>query len=127
MSAFSNYLENKILLHVLSNTAYTSPAAVYLGLHTADPTDAGTGTEVSGGSYARQSFASTISGNAASNTSAIEFPTATGSWGTVGWVSVWDSLTTGNMLFHGALTASKTIASGDVFRVPAGDLDITLD
>ena len=127
MSAFSNYLENKILLHVLSNTAYTSPTTVYLGLHTADPTDAGTGTEVSGGSYARQSFASTISGNAASNTSAIEFPTATGSWGTVGWVSVWDSLTTGNMLFHGALTASKTIASGDVFRVPAGDLDITLD
>ena len=127
MSAFSNYLENKILLHVLSNTAYTSPTTVYLGLHTADPTDAGTGTEVSGGSYARQSFASTISGNAASNTSAIEFPTATGAWGTVGWVAVWDNLTGGNLLFHGALTASKTIASGDVFRVPAGDLDITLD
>lgn len=127
MSAFSNYLENKILLHVLSNTAYTSPTTVYLGLHTADPTDAGTGTEVSGGSYARQSFASTVSGNAASNTSAIEFPTATGSWGTVGWVGVWDNLTGGNLLFHGALTASKTIASGDVFRVPAGDLDITLD
>ena len=127
MSAFSNYLENKILLHVLSNTAYTSPTTVYLGLHTADPTDAGSGTEVSGGSYARQSFASTISGNAASNTSAIEFPTATGSWGTVTHVGVWDSLTTGNLLFHGALTASKTIASGDVFRVPAGDLDITLD
>jgi hypothetical protein len=127
VSAFSNYLENKILLHVLSNTAYTSPATVYLGLHTADPTDAGSGTEVSGGSYARQSFASTISGNAASNTSAIEFPTATGSWGTVGWVAVWDNLTGGNLLFHGALTASKTIASGDVFRVPAGDLDITLD
>ena len=127
MSAFSNYLENKILLHVLSNTAYTSPTTVYLGLHTADPTDAGSGTEVSGGSYARQSFASTISGNAASNTSAIEFPTATASWGTVGWVAVWDALTTGNMLFYGALTASKTIATGDVFRVPAGDLDITLD
>ena len=127
MSAFSNYLENKILLHVLSNTAYTSPTTVYLGLHTADPTDAGTGTEVSGGSYARQSFASTISGNAASNTSAIEFPTATGSWGTVTHVGVWDNLTSGNLLFHGALTNSKTIASGDVFRVPAGDLDITLD
>jgi hypothetical protein len=127
VSAFSNYLENKILLHVLSNTAYTSPTTVYLGLHTADPTDAGTGTEVSGNAYARQSFASTISDNAASNTSAIEFPTATGSWGTVGWVAVWDNLTGGNLLFHGALTASKTIASGDVFRVPAGDLDITLD
>ena len=127
MSAFSNYLETKILEHVLANTAYTSPTTVYLGLHTADPTDAGTGTEVSGGSYARQSFASTISGNAATNTSAIEFPTATGSWGTVGWVGVWDNLTSGNLLFHGALTNSKTIASGDVFRVPAGDLDITLD
>ena len=127
MSAFSNYLENKILLHVLSNTAYTSPTTVYLGLHTANPTDAGSGTEVSGGSYARQSFASTIVANAASNTSAIEFPTATASWGTVGWVAVWDNLTGGNLLFHGALTASKTIASGDVFRVPAGDLDITLD
>ena len=127
MSAFSNYLENKILLHVLSNTAYTSPTTVYLGLHTADPTDAGTGTEVSGGSYARQSFASTISGNAASNTSAIDFPTATANWGTVGWVAVWDNLTGGNLLFHGALTASKAIASGDVFRIPAGDLDITLD
>lgn len=127
MSAFSNYLENKILLHVLAATAYSSPTTVYLGLHTADPTDAGTGTEVSGGSYARQSFASTISGNAASNTSAIEFPTATASWGTVGWVAVWDNLTGGNLLFHGALTSSKTIASGDVFRIPAGDLDITLD
>lgn len=127
MSAFSNYLENKILLHVLSNTSYTSPTTVYLGLHTADPTDAGTGTEVSGGSYARQSFASTISGNAASNTSAIEFPTATGSWGTVTHVGVWDNASGGNLLFHGQLTNSKTIASGDVFRVPAGDLDITLD
>lgn len=127
MSAFSNYLENKILLHVLSNTSYTSPTTVYLGLHTADPTDAGSGTEVSGGSYARQSFASTVSGAAASNTSAIEFPTATGSWGTITHVGVWDNLTSGNLLFHGALTTSKTIASGDVFRVPAGDLDITLD
>jgi hypothetical protein len=127
VSAFSNYLENKILLHVLDNDAYTSQTTVYLGLHTADPTDAGTGTEVSGGSYARQSVAFTVTDNAATNDSAIEFPTATGSWGTIGWVAVWDNLTSGNMLFHGALSTSKTIASGDVFRVPAGDLDITLD
>lgn len=127
MSAFSNYLENKILLHVLDNTSYTSPTTVYLSLHTADPTDAGTGTEVSGGSYARQSVAFTVTNNAATNDSAIEFPTATGSWGTVGWVGIWDNVSSGNMLFHGSLTNSKTIASGDVFRVPAGDLDITLD
>lgn len=127
MSAFSDYLENKILLHVLANTSYTSPTTVYLSLHTATPGDDGTGTEVSGGSYARQSFASTISGNAASNTSAIEFPTATGSWGTVSHVGVWDASTAGNLLFHGELSVAKTISSGDVFRVPAGDLDITLD
>ena len=127
MSAFSNYLENKILLHVLDNDSYTSPTTVYLGLHTADPTDAGTGTEVSGGSYARQSVAFTVTNNEATNSSAIEFPTATGSWGTVGWVAVWDADTSGNMLFHGQLATSKTIASGDVFRVPAGDLDISLD
>ena len=126
MSAFSDYLENKILLHVLDNTAYTSPTTVYLGLHTADPTDDGTGTEVSGNAYARQVAAFTVTNDTASNTSAIEFPTATGSWGTVGWVGVWDALTGGNLLFHGALTSPKTIASGDVFRVPAGDLDITL-
>jgi hypothetical protein len=127
VSAFSDYLENKILLHVLDNDAYTSPTTVYLGLHTADPTDDGSGTEVSGNAYVRQSVAFTVTNNAAENTSAIEFPTATGSWGTIGWVGVWDAETSGNLLFHGALTVSKTIASGDVFRVPAGDLDITLD
>ena len=127
MTAFSNYLENKILLHVLDNTSYTSPTTVYLGLHTADPTDAGTGTEVSGGSYQRQSVAFTVTNNAATNDSAIEFPTATGSWGTVAYVGIWDAQTSGNLLFHGQLTNSKTIASGDVFRVPAGDLDVTLD
>ena len=126
MSAFSDYLENKVLLHVLANTAYSSPTTVYLGLHTADPTDAGTGTEVSGNAYARQVAAFTVTNDTASNTSAIEFPTATGSWGTVSHVGIWDNLTGGNLLFHGQLSASKTIASGDVFRVPAGDLDITL-
>lgn len=127
MSAFSNYLETKILQHVLTNTAYTSPTTVYLGLHTADPTDAGTGTEVSGGSYARQSCAFTVSGDTGSNTSAVEFPTATASWGTVGWIAVWDNVTGGNLLFHGALTSSKTIASGDVFRIPASNLTISLN
>jgi hypothetical protein len=126
VSAFSDYLENKVLLHVLANTAYSSPTTVYLGLHTADPTDAGTGTEVSGNAYARQVAAFTVTNDTASNTSAIEFPTATGSWGTVSHVGIWDNLTGGNLLFHGQLSASKTIASGDVFRVPAGDLDITL-
>jgi hypothetical protein len=128
MAEMSNYLENKILDHVLKNTSYTSPTTVYLGLYTSDPTDAGSGTEVSGGSYARQpiSFAAASSGSSASNAD-ITFPQATGSWGTVGYVGILDQLTSGNLLFHTALTTSKTIDSGDIFKVTSGNLTVALD
>jgi len=125
--SFSNYLENKVMLHVFGGTSYTAPATLYVGLYTSDPGEGNTGTEVSGGSYARQSAAFTITGNAAANTAAIEFPTASGSWGTVTYVGISDAVSGGNLLASGALTTSKTISSGDVFRIPAGDLDITLD
>lgn len=126
MSAFSNYLENKVLLHVFGATAYTAPTTLYLALYTVAPDDTGGGTEVSGTSYARQTVAFTVVNDTASNTSAVEFPTAGSSWGTVVAVGIFDNLTSGNLLAYGNLTSSKTIASGDVFRVPAGDLDITL-
>ena len=125
--SFSNYLENKVLLHVFDNTAYTSPTTVYVGLFTTDPTDAGSGTEVSGGSYARQSASFTVSGNTATTDAAIEFPTATASWGSITHIGIFDALTSGNLLAHSSLTAAKTIESGDVFRIPSGDIDITLD
>jgi hypothetical protein len=126
VSAFSDYLENKVMLHVFGGTAYTAPTTLYLGLYTTAPTDTGGGTEVSGNAYARQVAAFTVTNDTASNTSAIEFPTASASWGTIVAVGIFDNLTSGNLLAYGNLTASKTIASGDVFRVPAGDLDITL-
>ena len=126
MSAFSNYLENKVLLHVFGATAYTAPTTLYLALYTVAPDDTGGGTEVSGTSYARQTIAFTVVSDTASNTSAVEFPTAGSTWGTVVAVGIFDNLTSGNLLAYGNLTSSKTIASGDVFRVPAGDLDITL-
>lgn len=125
--SFSNYLENKVLLHVFGATSYTAPTTIYVGLYTSDPGETGAGTEVSGGSYARQSAAFTVTGNLATNTSAIEFPTATTSWGTVTYVAVLDASTSGNVLASAALTASKTIGSGDVLRINAGDLDISLD
>jgi hypothetical protein len=125
--AFTNYLETKLLAHTFSNTAFTTPGTVYVALYTVAPTDSSAGTEVSGGSYARQSSAFTTSGNTASNTSAIEYPTATAGYGTVVAVAVLDSLSGGNMLAYAALSANKTIATGDVFRIPAGDLDITLN
>lgn len=127
--SFSNYLETEILDHVFGGAAYTAPATLYLALHTANPDEDGSGAEVStsGTAYARQTVAFTTSGNTTSNTSAVEFPTATANFGTVTHVGVWDASTAGNLLAYAALTSSKTIETGDVFRVPAGDLDISLD
>ena len=127
--AFSDYLEDKLLKHTFANTAFTTPGTVYLALYTAAPSDTGGGTEVSGGSYARISCAFSVSGTnptTATNSSAAEFATATGTWGSVGWVGVYDASSSGNLLAWAALTASKTVSSGDVFRFDAGDLDITL-
>jgi hypothetical protein len=125
--SFSNYLETELLDHVFANNAYTSPTTVYVGLFTSNPDEDGSGTEVSGGSYARQSGSFTVSGNTATTSAAIEFPTATASWGTITHIGIYDASTAGNLLAYAGLTASKAIASGDVFRIPAGDIDITLD
>jgi hypothetical protein len=125
--SFSNYLETELLDHVFTNSAYTAPSTLYLALFTGAPGEAGGGTEVSGSAYARQTAAFTVSGNTATNSGSIEFPTATGSYGTVSHVGVFDASSSGNLLCYATLSASKAIESGDVFRVPAGDLDITLD
>jgi hypothetical protein len=126
--SFTDYLEDKILKHVFTNVAYTSPTTLYVGLFTAAPTDAGGGTELSGSGYARKSAAFTVSGTGtlATNSSAIEFDAATGTWGTIVAIAIFDALTTGNMIAWADLTASKTIATGDILRIPAGDLDVTL-
>ena len=111
----------------LRNTAYTSPTTVYLALYTTDPTDADSGTEVSGNAYARQSITFGAPSNGVStNSAAIEFPQATGSWGTVAYVGIRDASTAGNLLYHTPLDASKTIATGDVFRIAVGSLSVTL-
>jgi hypothetical protein len=125
--SFTNFLETEVLDHVFGGNAYTAPVTLYTGLYTAAPSDTGGGTELSGDGYARQATAFTVTGNTASNTDAEEWATATGSWGTITHVGVFDASTGGNLMAYGTLTASKTIATGDVFRIPAGDLDITLD
>lgn len=127
MAGFSDYLENKVLSYVFSGGSFSQPGTKYLALYTTAPTDAGGGTELSGSAYARQSCAFTTTGAQASNTSAVEWPTATGSWGTVVAVGVFDQNSGGNLLAWNNLTASKTISTGDVFRINAGDLDIDLD
>lgn len=125
--SFTNFLETEILDHVFAGAAYTAPSTLYLGLFTAAPGEAGGGTELSGNGYTRKAIAFTTSGDTTSNNAAVEFPTATGTWGTVTHVGVFDASTSGNLLVYATLSASKTVASGDVFRVPSGDLDITLN
>ena len=127
MAEMSNYLEDALINATLRNTSYTSPATVYVGLYTSDPTDANTGTEVSGGSYARTAVTfGAPSNGVTTNSAAVEFPQATGSWGTVGWIGILDASTSGNLLYHTALDASKTIASGDIFKIAIGSLSVTL-
>ena len=127
MAEMSNYLENALINATLRNTAYTSPTTVYVGLFTSDPTDAGSGTEVSGGSYARTAVTfGAPSNGVTTNSAAVEFPQATGNWGTVGWIGIHDAATSGNLLYHTALDASKTIETGDIFKISTGNLSVTL-
>jgi hypothetical protein len=126
--SFSDYLEDKLLKHAFTNTSYTPATTLYVALYTAAPTDAGGGTQITGNNYARTSVAFTVSGTStlATNSAAVEFPAATASWGTVVAVGIFDASTAGNLLAWADLTTSKTIDTGDIFRIPAGDLDITL-
>ncbi len=127
MAEISDFLENELIDHILRNLAYTSPTTVFLALYTTDPTDADSGTEVTGGSYARQSVAFGAATDGATDNSAdVTFPTATANWGTVTHVALRDAVTAGNMLFHSPLTASKVVNNGDTFKVNAGDLDVSL-
>ena len=124
--AKSNYLELKMLDHALGTSAFTMPSNVYVALFTSDPTDAGSGTEVSGNGYARQSATfSSASGGSTSNSSAIEFTASGGAFGTCTHFGIFDALTSGNLLYHGALTASKTIADTDTLKISATGLTVT--
>lgn len=125
--SFSNAFETDVLEWAFTGTAVTRPTAWYLALFTSNPSETDSGTEVSGGGYARQSTTFSVSGNTASNAGAIEYPTATGSYGTVTHVGIYTASSGGTLIAYAALTTSKAIDTGDIFRVPAGDLDITLD
>ena len=129
MAEMSDYLENAILNATLNATNYTAPVAPYVSLHTADPTDAGTGAELSGNAYTRQSasFATASgTGGSVSTDADITFSAATADWGTVSHIGVWDASTGGNLLYHTALDSSKTIDTGDIFKITSGNLTVTL-
>ena len=126
MSAKSNYLEGKLIEHVLRNTAYTSPSTVHLSLHTANPAEDASGTEVSGSGYGRQPIAfGAHSDGACSNSAVEEFTASGGSFGTVTHFGIFDASSSGNLLYYGALTASKVVADGDSLKFAAGSITIT--
>jgi hypothetical protein len=136
MSAASNYLENKVLDHVLTATSYSAPSTRYLALfnnvstNTAANLEAGTLTDeisTSGTAYVRKAVTfAAASGGASATNATVTFDAATASWGTVTHVAVMDAETSGNVLFYGAVTTSKTIDSGDTFQVTSGNLTISL-
>jgi len=127
--SLSNTFETHTLQYLFTTTSVTRPTAWYIALFTSNPAEDASGTEVStsGTAYARQSATFTVSGNEATNSAAIEFPTATASYGTVTHIGVFDASTGGNLIAYAALTTSKAIDTGDVLRLPANELDITMD
>jgi len=131
MSAFSNYLETKIVEHFLQNNAVTSPTAVYLALFTADPTEDGSGPEASFTNYVRQvaTWSNLDTNGQTKNTGSITFPAngnVTAST-TITHAAIFDLLSGGNMLMYGPLATAKTLAPGDILSFSANALTLTLD
>ena len=130
MSSFTDHTESLVLTWLLTNGTATRPTAWFVGLFTAAPSDTGGGTEVSGNGYARKVTGTmTVAGTTttATNAASIEFaPASGGNWGTLTHAAIFDALTAGNMLAWAPLTTSRTINDGDVFRVPASSLTVTL-
>jgi hypothetical protein len=127
MAEFSNYLENAIINATLRATSYTSPSSVFVALFTSDPTDAGSGTELSGNAYTRKAVTfGAPSNGVTSNSADVNFDQATGNWGTVSHIGIYDASTGGNLLYHTPLTSSKTIETGDLFKIATSSLVVTL-
>lgn len=136
MSAASNFLENALLDHVLTASAYSAPAVRYLALFTNTSTAAAANLEngtltdeisTSGSAYGRKAITfNAASGGSSASAATVTFDAATANWGTVTHVAVMDADTAGQVLFYGAVTTSKTIETGDTFQVSAGNLTISL-
>lgn len=129
MAALSDYAEKLLLDWMMTNGSATRPTAWYVALYTAAPSDSGGGTEVSGNGYSRQAVtfaAASTPGGTTSNTGAVSFTAAGGSWGTISHIGIFDASTSGNLLWHGSMTASKTIADGDTLEFAIGNIDLTI-
>jgi hypothetical protein len=129
MAALSDHSEALLLDWLMTNGTATRPTAWYVALYTAAPSDSGGGTEVSGNGYSRQAVtfaAATSPGGTTSNTGDITFTAAGGDWGTITHIGIHDASSGGNLLWHGQMTASKTVADGDTLQFSTGNIDLTI-
>jgi hypothetical protein len=129
MAALSDHAEALLLDWLMTNGTATRPTAWYVGLYTAAPSDSGGGTEVSGSGYARQAVtfaAATSPGGTTSNTGAVTFTASGGNWGTITHIGIHDAVSSGNLLWHGAMTASKIVNDGDTLEFSIGNIDLTI-
>ena len=127
MAALTDYLADAVRDHVLFNTAYTSPTTVYLALFTTATTEAGGGTEVTGGSYARLAitFVTGATAGLATQNGALSFTAMPAC--TVKAAAVMDALTVGNMLIHGRLPVAVDVVGGGTFGLLDADLKVLFD
>lgn len=129
MAALSDYSEKLILDYLMTTGSATRPTNWYVGLYTAAPSDAGGGTELSGSGYAREAvtFAAATSGTGTtSNSGAVVFTADGGDWGSVTHMGIHDATSSGNLLWHGALAAAKTVLDGDSLEFAVGNIDLTV-
>jgi len=129
MAALSDHAEALLLDWLMTNGTATRPTAWYVALYTAAPSDSGGGTEVSGSGYAREAVtfaAATSPGGTTSNSGAVSFTASGGDWGSITHIGIHDALSGGNLLWHGAMTASKTVADGDTLEFSIGNIDLTI-
>jgi hypothetical protein len=137
MSGMSDYLEGKLIDHIFRTASYTKPTGLWVGLFTAAPTDAGGGTEVTGGNYSRAvvgapadaTWAAPSGNNGTTNNSNIvTFPVPNASWGLITHWAIFDALSGGNILFYGALAANKNVNNGDPApTIPVSSLTVQID
>ena len=133
MSAASNYLENKVLDHVLRNTAYTQPGNLFIGLYTGNALtnlEAGTLSDevsTSGTGYVRKAvtFGNASSGTA-TNSVTVTFDPATLNWGNITAIAILDTVSSGNVLFYGNLTTAKLIETGDTMQFVTNNITVSL-
>lgn len=136
MTAFTDFTENEVLKHIFRTGSFIKPTALYVGLMTAVTAgEAGTITEVTGGSYARVSVppldanwaAATAGNGTTSNVATVTFPAATADWGIATHFGIFDAATLGNMLVYALLTTARNITNGSTPSFAAGALTVQVD